>query len=57
MTDLPEMERPPVVEVVCGVHFKALDLDVFSLRPYIDQRSGAYPNQVLKPALLAQNLI
>jgi len=50
-TPLPKLERPPVVEVICGMHFPALDLDPVVVGAYWDQRRGDYPRRQLHPAL------
>ena len=47
----PSLSRPPIVEVVCGVHYAPLDLDGIVLGVYWDQRKDAYPEHSLQPAV------
>lgn len=50
-TPLPKLERPPVVEVICGMHFPALDLDPVVAGAYWAERRAEYPRRQLHPAL------
>ncbi|MFO0677070.1 MAG: TIGR04255 family protein [Polyangiaceae bacterium] len=48
----PELRRPPIVEVVCGVVFEpVLDLDALMLGVYWDRRRDDFPKRQLHPAL------
>lgn len=47
----PVLRKPPIVEVVCGVHFNALPLDGLVLGVYWDRRSDEFPERHLQPAL------
>lgn len=46
----PSLERPPVVEVVCGVVFEPLPLDGIVLGVYWDERQSDFPERHLQPA-------
>jgi uncharacterized protein (TIGR04255 family) len=46
----PTLERPPVVEVVCGVVFEPLPLDGIVLGVYWDERQLDFPERHLQPA-------
>jgi uncharacterized protein (TIGR04255 family) len=46
----PALERPPVVEVVCGIVFEPLPLDGIVLGVYWDQRQADFPERHLQPA-------
>lgn len=49
-TQFPVLRSPPIVEVVCGVHFQPLELDAMVLGIYWDQRKGDFPLRQLQPA-------
>lgn len=46
----PVLRKPPIIEVVCGVHFDALELDGMVLGVYWDQRKNDFPGRHLQPA-------
>jgi hypothetical protein len=46
----PVLCKPPIVEVVCGVHFDALELDGMVLGVYWDGRKDEFPTGQLQPA-------
>jgi len=46
----PVLERPPIVEVVCGIVFEPLDLDGMVLGVYWDGRKAEYPSRSLQAA-------
>jgi hypothetical protein len=48
----PVLDRPPIVEVVCGFVFEPLPLDGLMLGVYWDQRKADYPSHSLQPAVL-----
>jgi uncharacterized protein (TIGR04255 family) len=48
----PTLERPPVVEVVCGIVFEPLPLDGIVLGIYWDERQGDFPERQLQPAFM-----
>jgi uncharacterized protein (TIGR04255 family) len=48
---LPKLDRPPVVEVICGLCFAPLDLDPVVAGAYWDTRKGEYPRRQLHPAI------
>jgi len=48
----PELLRPPIVEVVCGVVFESVpNLDALLLGVYWDRRKADFPQRQLQPAL------
>lgn len=47
----PVLDRPPIVEVVCGFVFDPLPLDGLLLGVYWDQRKADYPGHSLQPAV------
>lgn len=48
----PELEQPPIVEVVCGVVFEGVsDLDTLMLGVYWDRRRTEYPKRQIHTAL------
>jgi uncharacterized protein (TIGR04255 family) len=47
----PTLERPPIVEVVCGVVFEPVELDGLVLGIYWDERKKDFPLRALQPAL------
>lgn len=54
MTDadaFPVLRKPPVVEVICGVQFKPLDIDGMVLGIYWDRRREEFPSRQLQPAI------
>ena len=55
-TTLPEpfpvLEKPPIVEVVCGVQFDVMDLDPLILGVYWDNRRDEFPQRSLQPAVV-----
>ncbi|MCA9618238.1 MAG: hypothetical protein KC731_04435 [Myxococcales bacterium] len=46
----PVLRKPPIIEVVCGVHFDALELDGMVLGVYWDRRRDEFPTRHLQPA-------
>lgn len=48
---LPELDAPPVNEVVCGVVLQPLALDALNFGEYWSRRRVDYPNKELKPPL------
>ncbi len=49
----PRLERSPIVEVVCGLHFPAVaGLDSFEFGVYWDRRQDEYPGRQVQPALV-----
>ena len=50
-TEFPVLERPPIVEVVCGFVFEPLDLDALVLGVYWDKHRERYPQRALQPAV------
>lgn len=48
----PELERPPIVEVVCGLVFQpVVELDALTLGVYWDSRRADFPKRQIHPAL------
>ena len=47
----PVLEKPPIVEVVCGVQFDTVDLDPLVLGVYWDRRRSEFPQRSLQPAV------
>lgn len=48
----PELERPPIDEVVCGIVFEPVaELDALALGVYWGEREEAFPTKSLLPAL------
>ena len=47
----PVLKKPPIVEVVCGIHFEPLELDGLVLGVYWDRRKEEFPTGSLQPAL------
>jgi uncharacterized protein (TIGR04255 family) len=49
----PELVRPPIAEVVCGIVFESVaELDALLLGVYWDQRAKDFPKRSLQPALM-----
>jgi uncharacterized protein (TIGR04255 family) len=48
----PVLEKPPIVEVVCGVQFDPVDLDPLVLGVYWDSRREEFPQRSLQPAIV-----
>jgi uncharacterized protein (TIGR04255 family) len=49
----PELLKPPIAEVVCGVVFDSFDdLDALLLGVYWNSRAGEFPKRSLQPALV-----
>jgi hypothetical protein len=48
----PILERPPIVEVVCGLVFDPLPLDGMLLGVYWDERKDDFPKRSLQPPLV-----
>lgn len=51
-SSFPELRRPPIVEVVCGVVFDPIpELDALMLGVYWDRRRNDFPKRQIHPAL------
>lgn len=50
-TQLEKLDRPPVVEVICGVHFDALDLDPVVVGGFWARRYEDFPKHQVHPAI------
>lgn len=49
----PALDRPPIVEVVCGVVFEPIaELDPLVLGVYWDERKEAFPQRAIQPAIM-----
>jgi len=48
---LPKLDDPPVVEVICGLCFPALDIDPVVAGAYWHERKAEYPHRQLHPAV------
>jgi uncharacterized protein (TIGR04255 family) len=53
--EFPVLEHPPIVEVVCGISFAPVPLDVMDLGVYWNERRSDYPVKSLQPALMDGN--
>lgn len=54
---LEKLDDPPIVEVVCGLHFQPIsELDSLLLGVYWKQRAADYPGRQLHPALSDENI-
>jgi uncharacterized protein (TIGR04255 family) len=48
---LPKLDRPPVVEVICGLWFAPMDIDPVVAGAYWNERKADFPNRQLHPAI------
>jgi len=48
---LPKLDRPPVVEVICGLWFAPIEIDPVVAGAYWAERKSDYPRRQLHPAI------